>query len=238
MTLLIHDLQDFPATNHEFRALGARGGYGRGTAALLRRGWAAGQGRRWTRVAAAVPALGVGRGRARRDADLPSVRVPSAQAPSPRALLRRFFCARPLSVPLPSLRLKAVEGAPIRFQARRGGAEEERGEGGKEAERVGQAMNERGPDEGRTTDKQEPISRNRPYRAFCIGVARKRTQPPIASKQAQAAKRALSRPRPQSQARARTKSVARAATVRIAVTRPQTTAGRPRLATAPGLAHS
>ncbi len=119
MTLLIHDLQDFPATNHEFRALGARGGYGRGTAALLRRGWAAGQGRRWTRVAAAVPALGVGRGRARRDADLPSVRVPSAQAPSPRALLRRFFCARPLSVPLPSLRLKTIEGVPIRFQARR-----------------------------------------------------------------------------------------------------------------------
>ena len=158
-------------------------------------------------------------------------RRPSRQPlPSPPLL-------RPILPPL-LLRLKAVEGVPIRFQARRGGAEEERGEGGKEAERVGQAMNERGPNEGRTTDKQEPISRNRPYRAFCIGVARKRTQPPIASKQAQAAKRALSRPRPQSQARARTKSVARAATVRIAVTRPQTTAGRPRLATAPGHAHS
>ena len=109
MTLLTHDLQDFPATNHEFRALGARGGVRARDCGAVAEGVGCGAG----------AALDAGRSRARRDADLPSVRVPSAQAPSPRALLRRFFCARPLSVPLPSLRLKAIEGVPIRFQARR-----------------------------------------------------------------------------------------------------------------------
>ena len=81
-------------------------------------------------------------------------RRPSRQPlPSPPLL-------RPILPPL-LLRLKAIEGVPIRFQARRGGAEEERGEGGKEAERVGQAMNERGPNDGqaRADQPQSPLPR-------------------------------------------------------------------------------